>query len=130
MKGLRGIFILVMMAFNATSATFPALDEKILEAEGVPVTLVLRRYSETEEEGPITIRSSELELDEQAAFADESIFNGTAVGSIKIETSDSALLIKELSLVPFLAKQGFAVFIQQVLQSQYPGNKVTFGCPI
>ena len=122
--------ILAMMALNAASATFPTVAEQRLEEEGVPVTLVLRRHSETEEAGPITIRASELELDEQDAFAEENIFDGMAVGSIKIETSSSGVLIKEFFLVPFLKEQKFEIFIGQVLRKRYPESTVTLDCPI
>ncbi len=119
-----------MIGFNAISATFPSVSEQILEKDGVPVALVLRRNSDTEAEKPITMMSSELESDEMDAFADKGIFDQTAVGSINIETSDQRVSIKELYLLPLMKEEMFELFVQQVLQQRYPENKISLDCSI
>lgn len=121
-----------MIGFSAASSAVAScnVEEKKLEQRKVPISLVLRRSSESEEEGPVTMRLSELEAEELGDFLDKAIADGMAVGFLKIEKSRMAISVKDLYLIPFLRDQEFSYFVQQILQAHYPEYVVTMDCPV
>lgn len=130
-KAGKIFLILSMLWGNGISSTlsFEGGEER-LEKEGMPISMVLRRSSATEMEGPITMRFSELEADEVDVFSEAHISDGMAVGSIKVEETGSTVSIKDFYLVSKMKELAVDHCVPLVLQHHYPGKTVIIAAPL